>query len=488
MIKSYVFNFVKIVLSYNSTIKSYAKLLYAKFNKVGLNKIDLQLSDIFLEFTKYTGLAEGKLNTNNINEQSLNTNSYDNEIEKTITKYYKRNKKAFSKYQTTNSNKINVAVAFTELYSTGGHTPLVERMIRSFNDDYNLSVYATRTFHTTHGCYKDKKDDLFGKIKLDGVNWNFSSDKISDLAKNLFNKIVDKDINILFCYIHPHDIVLSSALSLLKNYSKTKIVIINIQDHFYSLGFKFAHLIIDARPAGQKITKEVRGYKNTIIIPLQQKPKDETLYYSKKEISKLRSTLGIKDGEYFTLTGAADYKLFEENHSQYFSFIKELLISEPRLKHVVMTTFSVPLSNEIFTEIFSDSKELLDRLLIIPRVSEFDIYMQACDLFIDSFPQGGALIHIDMMRNKKPTIVKKNLDNAIRSFEYYLPDSYPYIYTETDEMKKGILSLLHSSEDIKKISDALYSHYLSKYEFHVVKSKYKELIENFNQLERFYEN
>jgi hypothetical protein len=302
----------------------------------------------------------------------------------------------------------------------------------------------------------------------------------------LYNDILCSDIDVLFCYIHSQDIVAVAVMMLLQKNSNIKIIIINMQDHFYNLGYKFAHLIIDARLAGQNITKNIRGYKNTIMMPLQQRKENETIYYSEEKKQKLRDSLGIKKDEYLTLTGTGDYKIFEENTSKYFEMIRDLLIAEPKLKHLLMTEFHISNGKKIFNAVFKNHQELLQRLIIIDRVAEYDIYMQTCDLFIDSFPQGGALIHIDMMPNKRPTVLKINTTNPVRSFEYYLPKDYEYQYETIEEMKKGILKLLRSKEEQKKASEELYQYYLDNYEFEIVKKKYKELIDGSDNLEQFF--
>ena len=151
-----------------------------------------------------------------------------------------------------------------------------------------------------------------------------------------------------------------------------------------------------------------------------------------------------------------------------------------------MTEFDSLKCRIIFNQVFKNNQDLLKRLIIIDRVSEFDIYMQTCDLFIDSFPQGGALIHIDTMRNKKPTVLKINKENPVRSFEYYLPKDYEYQYNNVEDMKKGILKLLYSKTERQKASEKLYQYYLDNYEFELVKKKYKELINESDNLEQFF--
>jgi hypothetical protein len=489
-VKPFNFKLIKKILYYMPLAKNGMLLLYNKILVRKFDHTDKALSRIFVQFCSRFNL-NSDLSQSRIEINDLDASSYDQKTNSLILKFYRDHEHEFSKLEESckidKANSTKIAVLFTELYTIGGHTPLVERFVRSFRDEYALSIFSTRMETMINGYCKEKKESLIRQNNIAGVNWNLSSDKISKLAKDLFNQIIKNCVDIVFCFIHPHDIVASSTLALLKSHSNIKIIFINIQDHMCNLGLDFAHLIIDARPVGQDVTKKNRGFVNTLIMPLQQEPKEATIYYSREQLQKLRNELKIKPGEFFTLTGCAGYKIFGDQEFEYLLLIRELLLSEPKLKHVLMSELNCK-QQKIFDSIFSNNKELLKRFLILPRVSDFDIYMQACDLFIDSFPQGGALIHIDMMRNKKPTVVKINKENPIRSFEYYLPQDYEFMYANTNEMKDGVLKLLYSRCDADKTAQKLYHHYLNNYEFYVVKSKYNDIIENYNNLKKFYQD
>lgn len=436
-------------------------------------------------FTRFNDVS-GSYISDHIDVKNLNTNSIDDQIEDIVLKFYKKNKISFNSNTNYNKNdKLKIGIIFTELYANGGHTPLVERFHESFYKDYNLKLFCTRLESVKHGNYSKRRPNLTSKAEIEGVNWNFRKCNFLKMIIELYNKIIAFKADILFCYIHPNDIIIASVLALIKNNTNIKIININIQDHFNNLGFKFAHLILDARPAGQEITKNIKGYSNTILMPFQQKRIGETLYYTEIEKNNLRQKLNIHDSNYFTLTGTSYYKIFQKNGSEYLEMIRDLLLIEPKLKHVLMTEL-LPENKIVLNKIFNENQDLLKRLIIIDRVPDFDIYMQTCDLFIDSFPQGGALIHTDMMRNKKPTVLKINSQNLIRSFEYYLPKNYKYQYSDIEDMKKGILTLLYSKDEREKASKELYNYYVNNYSLEVVKNKYKEIIDGRDCLEQFF--
>jgi hypothetical protein len=52
--------------------------------------------------------------------------------------------------------------------------------------------------------------------------------------------------------------------------------------------------------------------------------------------------------------------------------------------------------------------------------------------------------------------------------------------------QNGILKLLRSPTEKQKAAERLYNYYLANYEFEIVKQKYKELIENCDNIEQFF--
>jgi hypothetical protein len=98
-----------------------------------------------------------------------------------------------------------------------------------------------------------------------------------------------------------------------------------------------------------------------------------------------------------------------------------------------------------------------------------------------------ALTQVDMMRNKRPTVVKINRESALLSFHEYMPKDYPYMFDNVEDMESGILKLLYDKTEQQKFIDMLYNHYLMTFESDIVKEKYIKLIDNCDNLEQFYE-
>lgn len=478
----------KIPASFGYCFRNITRKLKFLLKIIFFGKINYKIFQIFSKFQKIQKAIDSSQYSKN---EIFNTNILDEELEKLILEYYQQKKHLFAKSNDSISNQDGVrqkiSIIFTELYEVGGHTKIIEKFSRSFEKNYKIKLFITRLANCLKNQYKNKPNNLFENFEYDGVNSSNKFQNYANLITSFYNKIINFNPSVLICYSHPDDIIISATLALIKAHSKIKIIYINIQDHHINFGYKFADLIVDARPAGNYLTKEIRGFNNFVFMPLQHQEKENIKLYSTADLVKLKLDLNIKNDEFVTLTGAPESKIFEENSSSYFEMIKQILMKNSKIKHILLTDINTQKNLLIFENIFVNNKDLLDRLIFIKRTPNYEKYFQMCDVFIDSFPQGGALTHIDLMAIKKPTMVKINQEKPFLSFEYYLPKNYKYIFENPDEMAKGVLEFFDLNQAEKqKISEELYDFYLKNYESNVVKQKYQFILDNLNDLTKIY--
>lgn len=403
----------------------------------------------------------------------FNTKAIDSAVEAAASGIYENCKSKFKKC--ANVEKSSIAILATELYGTGGHTPCLSNFVKSFHNDFQLNIFLSRLSKTNERLPDAKLEEIQRMVPFHGIN---SSKKgyASDII-NLYNLIVESAPGVIFVYTHPNDVTSAAVLSLIKSQTQIKVVFFNHADHFPSLSMKFSDKIIDARPAGYNLTREKRGYKNNLLIDLQGKSESENALFSKKEVIDKKLELGFKADDLISMTGCTPYKLFDtEESSSYFTMIRDLLTQHKTLNHLIVSNFN-ELQLKVINNIFKNHEEPFSRLKIVPIQSNFDLLIQLADIFIDSFPQGSALTHIDCMRNKTPTVVKINKEDQFKSFEYYLPENYQYKYESVDAMKDGITQLVNSLENRNETAAELYNYFINRFEFQVVKGKYKQLIE-----------
>lgn len=385
----------------------------------------------------------------------------------------------------TGSHAANnrVGILASTIFDVGGHTECLMRFVESFHSEYELQLFLTnsngdsRIEATTKYAYLET---VLTITETDSGNNNFAN-KISHLT----DSILKSKIKMVFVYMHMDDVISCAILSYLAKHTDVKIIFFNHGDHTFSLGFEFTDLIIELRKQGQYITQHYRDKFNTTIIPLQGINADKNKTYSIAELLAKKNELGLSSNDLVSLSGFSSHKVFKDRNNSYLRYIKKLLSSEPKLKHVLVTEISSKDRKNIGT-VFKGSEHLLDRLIIVDRVVEFDLLLQVGDVFIDSFPLGSALVHIDAIRNKRPTIIKKNNQNELYTFYNYLYDGYEYAIDDIDEMINRSLYLIRDQQEQKNIAAKCYAHYLDTYEFLTIKKKYKQLIENHQALDQFY--
>ncbi len=372
------------------------------------------------------------------------------------------------------TDQKKVAFLATALGDMGGHTKCIRDLAKSFSGIYQQALFLTQKEVSYKSAPKIIKD-LENCMSICGDNVNLVN--FSQSVRKFAQDIIDYAPKALLVYTHPDDIFGVAVLSLIKKRTDIKVIFFNHASHFPTMGMSFADVILEGMPATEKVTHELRGFKNTKIVGLQSLGRDDTIYYPQDELDNLKKQIGIPENAAVTLSGGSGYKFFEKDvSSEYFEMIKRLLLKEKSLYHVVISRFDRQ-QQQLINEIFKNDSNLRKRLIILPFQPDFDKYFQCADVFVDSFPVSSALTQIDLMRNKVASVVKINNENPEFSFhEYQMPD-YPYMFEKVEDMENAVLELLHNPEKRKDIIIKNYEYWLKTYESDIVRDKYIKIIE-----------
>jgi len=371
-------------------------------------------------------------------------------------------------------NNQRIAYLATELYDMGGHSKCLKNLIKSLNEKYQQKVFLSH-LDTSNQLAKQTILEIKKFSAFDGINFNIIyANEFRTKYKKLLDMIIDFKPKTIIVFTHPDDIISTAVLSLLQKQTDIKIIFFN---HSFrpNLAMNFADLIIEYNEDDELITKTKRKLSNTQIIKLQSLKKDETIYYSSQEILKIRQGLGIKNGNFVTMSGASSYKFFDGDDSPYFKMIKSILLRIPNLQHVILSEFSGS-EKKIIDNIFSDNKKLLQRIIFVPYQAKYDIYFQSADVFIDSFPYIGPLTQIDLMRNKIATVVNDSASRNLFSSSYQ-PKNYPYVFENPDDMENAVIKLLKNKKLRDEITMSNYQYWLNNYENDVARDQFIKIIE-----------
>ncbi len=379
-------------------------------------------------------------------------------------------------------SKQKIAILATTLYDSGGHTECLLRFVDEFKDEYEISLFLTNLYGRSADSAPEKYAYLKERILIKDVLEIRYDLSILELIK----AIGEYSPQLIFVYMHMLDSVSASVLGLVKQSSDSKIIYYNHGDHVLSLGMTFSDIILECREVGQYITQKCRGLRKGRIIPFQDKEIDPASILSREEIVKERKKIGFYENEVITFSGFSANKVFRDENLAYFKFIKRLLGEEENFRHLFISNLSGGQIKKI-REIFSDQPHLLDRVIFMGFVPDFQKYVQISDIFIDSFPLGSALAHVDVIKHGRPTVIKVNKECSLYSFECYLYDDYEYACDSLSEMFEKTLHLIRNAEEREIIGHKVKSHYLETYEGKKVARQYRDLIENYQHLDKFYQ-
>ncbi len=367
----------------------------------------------------------------------------------------------------------NIAFLASCCCDMGGHTKCIRDLMISLGGFYKTELFLTKKSETLKTA-PNFISAVTPYTKIYGIDSNFINFKKK--AKDFANKIIDFQPSCLMIYIHPDDIFGTAVIALIKKHTQIKIIYCDHASHYPSLGISFADMVLEGSESIRQQALTKKHAMKCEIIPLQSLPKDTTIYYTKEQLNKLKKQMGIPEKCFVTMSGGHAYKFFDnDNASAYFEMIKSLLKEEPNLYHVLISQFTEPQS-KLVNKIFQNNKEEESRLIVIPFQKEFDIYFQCADVFIDSFPVSSALTQIDLMRNKVASVVKINTMNPEFSFHEYQMADYPYMFENIEDMKAGIIELLHNKAKREEIIAKNYNYWLKTYENSIVRDKFIEII------------
>lgn len=177
----------------------------------------------------------------------------------------------------------------------------------------------------------------------------------------------------------------------------------------------------------------------------------------------LKESLGIPQEAFVTLTGCHRQKLGAE----YFELIRRILQSNERIYHIWVGG-----AGESDAECKINSK----RFVKTEFSTDFDSFIAACDLYIDSFPQGSALTLVDCIRQGKPVVIKINEEFRFKSFEEYLYEGYELASATSEGMFVGVTRLASDKAFYSKMREKVLTHYKNTYALEVAKPLYEKLI------------
>ncbi len=263
----------------------------------------------------------------------------------------------------------------TETYATGGHTRLCRRWIELDWLRHRHSVVLTAQVQSLPEDFRQSVIRHGGElVVLD------PSAPLVDRALQL-RRLVCERADVVVLHTHPEDTIAIMAFAV---EGVPPVVLLNHADHLFWFGGSIADLVLDFRQSGQERTKECRGIRDSVILPIplgQHSLTDEVLRPDRAARQCERARLGIpEDAVVFLTVGWPDRYNAHANYDFVAAAI-EILNACPRSYLV-----AVGPSNQ--GNWAAASAKCGGRLKALGRALDFRPCHAAADIYLEGFPWG----------------------------------------------------------------------------------------------------
>ena len=253
------------------------------------------------------------------------------------------------------NNELHI---ISEPYSTGGHTRLLEKILKIRGQG---DVLVTRPLPLSQNIQdvlnvRDSSNIYFS-------NEQYTIENIIEIAGR-YKKI--------FLHIHPDDLTCAVAMGVIKQKYDIRIMLINHADHIFSYGYYASTVVVEMGPFGEKLRQvKSRGQATYLGLPFDI---DE---FKKVELKRLKQGISI-------MSGATSFKYDPIAGLSFSQLAREVLTEIPNSKFTIIG----PSLNYEWRRLMFKFK---GRLKVVPKLpfEEYKKLMEGVDVYIDSFPLSG---------------------------------------------------------------------------------------------------
>lgn len=261
----------------------------------------------------------------------------------------------------------------TEVYSSGGHTRVINNWIKFENKNQDLLIINSERSQIEDWLKKTLKENS-GKIIL------LEQNKVLEKAKELFN--IAQNYERIILHIHPDDIIPILAFS--NSRIIEKIYFYNHADHIFWLGVTINKCVLDLTLGGKNLSLKKRGILNSEIlsIPLEESWQ-ESVVVDMDKMYELYN-INIKENSKIIFSMGTEYKYNTILDYNFFEFLEKL--STFLLKNNIYFLVAGPsLKNKSWKKIYEYSEKRVIPLGVLSKEKIKEIW-KIVDLYIDSFP------------------------------------------------------------------------------------------------------
>lgn len=182
------------------------------------------------------------------------------------------------------------------------------------------------------------------------------------------------DADMVILHVHPHDVIPSIAFS--NRQPRPPVILVNHADHLFWLGSRSSDVVVSLREAGMRLSYARRGVKSQrgALLPIPLK-----LIRRNMHRAEAKKRLGLADFDIVLLCVARSLKFGSKDGISYAHAHVPVLMRHPEAALVVVGAGG--------GKEWSDASDQVNgRILTVPETEDTELYYQAADVYVDSYP------------------------------------------------------------------------------------------------------
>lgn len=275
-----------------------------------------------------------------------------------------------------------IVIVTSGILEFGGLTQQVVNLVQYLPEHQKVSLWTTQAF-TNSNLDCDRAHFIEERCPINAVNPEVN---VLENAAKLAEWSKDRKIKAFIYFLSPDDTLGFILPSVLVGHLHA---LINVSHHVFCLGSNQFDMVVDVSDFYYKESVNESRNKNLEIIYLSGRAQLEELMAIEK--NDTREHFGIPEEAFLTATVGNPSKNIWDKEESYLHIIGLMLERDPNIHHLLIAKGMKRIKDMIVERY----PKVGDRLHVINGTNELIATLKCCDLYLNSYPMGGALSSLD---------------------------------------------------------------------------------------------